>query len=76
MAISKLIIADDWETRTIQTLDISGFTYENGTLTVKNKEGDIILSVSTQRGQAVCDVCNQSLSACKEEIESTKKVMV
>ena len=58
MAISKLIIADDWETRTIQTLDISGFTYENGTLTVKNKEGDIILSVSTQRGQAVCDVCN------------------
>lgn len=76
MAISKLIIADGWETRTIQTLDISGFTYENGTLTVKNKEGDIILSVSTQRGQAVCDVCNRSLSACKEEIESTKKVMV
>lgn len=76
MAISKLIIADDWETRTIQTLDISGFTYENGTLTVKSKADDIILSVSAQRGQAVCDVCNQSLIACKKEIESNSKVNV
>ena len=76
MAISKLIIADDWKTRTIQTLDISGFTYENGTLTVKNKADDIILSVSAQRGQAICDVCNQSLIACKKEIESNSKVNV
>lgn len=76
MAISKLIIADDWETRTIQTLDISGFTYENWTLTVKNKADDIILSVSAQRGQAICDVCNQSLIACKKEIESNSKVNV
>lgn len=76
MAISKLIIADDWETRTIQTLDISGFTYENGTLTVKSKADDIILSVSAQRGQAICDVCNQSLIACKKEIESNSKVNV
>lgn len=76
MAISKLIIADDWKTRTIQTLDISGFTYENGTLTVKSKADDIILSVSAQRGQAICDVCNQSLIACKKEIESNSKVNV
>lgn len=76
MAISKLIIADDWKTRTIQTLDISGFTYENGTLTVKNKADDIILSVSAQRGQAICDVCNQSLIACKKEIESNSKANV
>jgi hypothetical protein len=76
MAISKLIIADDWKTRTIQTLDILGFTYENGTLTVKSKADDIILSVSAQRGQAVCDVCNQSLIACKKEIESNSKVNV
>ena len=76
LAISKLIIADDWKTRTIQTLDILGFTYENGTLTVKSKADDIILSVSAQRGQAVCDVCNQSLIACKKEIESNSKVNV
>ncbi len=76
MAISKLIIADDWKTRTIQTLDILGFTYENGTLTVKSKADDIILSVSAQRGQAICDVCNQSLIACKKEIESNSKVNV
>ena len=76
MAISKLIIADDWKTRTIQTLDILGFTYENGTLTVKSKADDIILSVSAQRGQAICDVCNQSLIACKKEKESNSKVNV